>query len=521
MHDKTGRRWTFSHRLPVLYFDLKGVCFLMEEYPFSPTPPQQPAPQQQPTAPPPYAQIPSYTAPAPSPAPEQPQPTAQVPPPPVYPPNFGQPQPSAPYPPQQPIYPQMQPIQPMPAPKQKKRRTKQKPSPEQARLTKLAWIAIWLAFLLLVYCVTSDLFRYFQMDDATPTMQQQSQSSTLNIQYQERPVTDTITQPDENGEYTVAGVAEAVAPSIVEITAASGSLPTSTGSGIILSEDGYIVTNAHVLQDSDTFWVTLNNSEESIPADCVGMDTKTDLAVLKIDRSGLPAAIIGDSDSLLVGEEVVAIGNPAGLTGTVTNGIVSALHRKIKSATTGFEMDCIQTNAAISPGNSGGALVNLYGQIVGITSSKYTNAYSGSAYEGLGFAISINAAMPILEELIGQGYVSGRVRMGITFRSLDITEVQEEFHETYQLDDRTQVSGLWISEIADDCDISNTELQAGDVIYQVNGTKTANYDQLNAVLSDCKAGDTLTADCYRYDDTGKKTSFTIQFQLMEDRSGNF
>lgn len=491
----------------------------MEEHPFSPILQQQPAPQQQSPAPPPYAQVSSYAAP--SPAPEQPQPTAQVPPP-VYPPNFGQPQPAAPYPPQQPIYPQMQPMQPMmsAAPKQKKRRTKQKPSPEQARLTKLAWIAIWLAFLLLVYCIASDLFRYFEMDGQTPTLQQ-SQSSTLNIQYQERPVSDAITQPDENGTYTVAGVAKAVAPSIVEITAASGSMPTSSGSGIILSEDGYIVTNAHVLQNSDTFWVTLNDSDEAISANCIGMDTKTDLAVLKINRTGLPAATIGDSDSLLVGEEVVAIGNPAGLTGTVTNGIVSALHRKIKSASTGFEMDCIQTNAAISPGNSGGALVNLYGQIVGITSSKYTNAYSGSAYEGLGFAISINAAMPILEELTSQGYVSGRVRMGITFRSLDITEVQEEFHETYQLDDRTQVSGLWISEIAEDCDISNTELQVGDVIERVNGTETADYDQLNAVLSDCKAGDSLTANCCRYDENGKKSSFTITFQLMEDRSGNF
>lgn len=300
----------------------------------------------------------------------------------------------------------------------------------------------------------------------------------------------------------------------------SGSM-TGVGTGIIMREDGYIVTNAHVLQNSDTFWVTLNDSDEAISADCIGIDTKTDLAVLKINRTGLPAATIGDSDSLLVGEEVVAIGNPAGLTGTVTNGIVSALHRKIKSASTGFEMDCIQTNAAISPGNSGGALVNLYGQIVGITSSKYTNAYSGSAYEGLGFAISINAAMPILEELTSQGYVSGRVRIGITFRSLDITEVQEEFHETYQLDDRTQVSGLWISEIAEDCDISNTELQVGDVIERVNGTETADYDQLNAVLSDCKAGDSLTADCCRYDENRKKSSFTITFQLMEDRSGNF
>jgi serine protease Do len=393
-------------------------------------------------------------------------------------------------------------------------------TPAQRRIVSLAWTAFGLAIILFLYCIISDVVQFLALAD-TPTAETNA-SKTITIQYQEKPDDAQLTQPDSTGKYTVAGVAEAVSPSIVEITAIADNVEQSSGSGIILTEDGYLVTNTHVLQDCDTFLVKIDGIDEQIPAVCVGMDTKTDLAVLKIAYTGLPAAVIGDSDELTVGEEVVAIGNPAGLTGTVTNGIVSALHRKIKSASTSFEMDCIQTDAAISPGNSGGALINLYGQIVGITSSKYTSAYSGSAYEGLGFAISINEAMPIIEELIAQGYVSGRVRVGITFRSLAIADVREEYIETYNLPDDTELSGLWISEIAEDCDIFNSGLQVGDVIESVDGHSVTGYDDLNDLLTEYSADDTLTADCYRYnEDTAEKETFTITFRLMEDTSGNY
>lgn len=131
--------------------------------------------------------------------------------------------------------------------------------------------------------------------------------------------------------------------------------------------------------------------------------------MLKISGTGLSPATLGDSDEVLVGEQVIAVGNPAGLSNTVTDGIVSAVNREIRSDSTGFEMKCIQTNADISPGNSGGALVNMYGQVIGITSSKYISSY----YEGLGFAITINEAKPIIEELISNGYIGGRFRIGI------------------------------------------------------------------------------------------------------------
>ena len=188
-----------------------------------------------------------------------------------------------------------------------------------------------------------------------------------------------------------------------------------SGSGIIITQDGYIVTNTHVLEGSqyslldeselekpDSFIVNTYNDKQ-FEAEIVGRDAKTDIAVIKIKADNLPAAELGDSDETVLGERVAAIGNPAGLTGSITDGIVSGLNRKIKADSTGFEMDCIQTNAAISPGNSGGALVNMYGQVIGITSSKYVS----SSYEGLGFAITINEAKPVIEELISQGYVSG------------------------------------------------------------------------------------------------------------------
>ena len=482
----------------------------MEEHPFSPIPQQQPAPQQQSPAPPPYTQVSSYAVP--SPTPEQPQPTAQVPPPPVYPPNFGQPQPAAPYPPQQPIYPQMQPMQPMPAPKQKKRRTKQKPSPEQARLTKLAWIAIWLAFLLLVYCIASDLFRYFEMDGQTPTLQQ-SQSSTLNIQYQERPVSDAITQPDENGAYTVAGVAEAVAPSIVEITAASGSMPTSSGSGIILSEDGYIVTNAHVIYDSEygcgeatAVEIRMSDEETTYDAKVVAYDIETDLAVLKVDQTGLTAAEFGDSDQCQVGDAVVAIGNPLGLElqNTVTCGIISALNRKV--TINDKTMTLIQTDTAINNGNSGGPLINSSGQVVGINSAKMSSSVSssGATIEGIGFAIPMTEAREIVDDLINYGYVTGRPQLGISCQ-----DVSEAVSQAYNLP-----IGAYVISVTDGGAAAEAGLQVGDVITAINDNKIETTEELNNYKNEYNAGDTVTLTIVR---NGQEQKVSVVLQEVQQK----
>ena len=390
------------------------------------------------------------------------------------------------------------------------------------------WLRIvaLLIVVLLGYCIVSDVLLYRKEVPASTTSQSEVKEDgeshpNVVIQQQEKPELSSDAEGvAEDGSYTVEGVAAAVRPSIVEIHTYAdekGTLLDGTGSGIILSEDGYIITNAHVLTDGKAFTV-ITADEEEYPASVVGSDNKTDIAVIKVDKTDLPAAVIGDSDEVKLGEAVVAIGNPAGLSGSVTNGIVSGLNRKIRSDATGFDMDCIQTNAAISPGNSGGALVNMYGQVIGITSSKYVNA----SYEGLGFAITINEVLPIVEELIQQGYVSDRVRIGITFTSLYDEYIQGQFTEAVGMK-RTpgELYGLWIQEISQDCDIANTELQVNDVILSVNGQKTETYDDLSEAIADNKANDTVEARCRRYEKNGTFQEFTIQFKLMEDTSGNY
>lgn len=219
---------------------------------------------------------------------------------------------------------------------------------------------------------------------------------------------------------------------------------------------------------------------------------------MKIDASGLPYAEMGNSDETAVGEQVVAIGNPEGFNGSVTQGIVSGLNRKIKAESTSYEMNCIQTDAAISSGNSGGALVNMYGQVIGITSSKYITSTS----EGLGFAIS------------------GRVRVGITFLSMD-SSTTAEFKEKYKRDIPEKLRGIWITDVSPDCDISKTDLKADDFILKVNGKKIQNYDDLCTVIEGKKGGDTLKAQCARIDKDMNITYFDIEFKLMEDTSGDF
>lgn len=356
---------------------------------------------------------------------------------------------------------------------------------------------------------------------ASDTDRDETAGSKVIIQQQDKPELDKNAEnTDADGAYTVEGVASVVCPSIVEIETygdAKGEQLSGTGSGIISSEDGYIITNAHVLTNGKSFRVIMSDETE-YPATVIGKDNKTDLAVIKIEGSDFPAAVMGNSDEVVLGESVVAIGNPAGLSGSVTNGIVSGLNRQIRSDATGFDMNCIQTNAAISPGNSGGALVNMYGQVIGITSSKYVS----SSYEGLGFAITINEVLPIVQDLIDNGYVADRVRVGITFISLIPEEVRQGFADEIGMKTvPDNLSGVWITEIADDCDIASTDLQVNDVIVSVQGEAVDDYDSLNAAIAGLKGGDTIEARCRRYQPDGNFEEFSIQCKLMADTSGNY
>ncbi len=365
-----------------------------------------------------------------------------------------------------------------------------------------------------IYCIVSDIKNVSKIDN---NFNEGKPGVRLDIDH--RPVGHDVFA-DENGKYTVEGLAQTVRPQVVEIYSfkkKDSNEVTGSGSGIIISTDGYIVTNTHVIDNMEKYIVNTYDGK-SYDAKIVGRDAKTDISVIKIDTKNLSAAQLGDSDDLVQGEEVVAIGNPAGLTGSITDGIVSGLNRKIRADSTGFEMDCIQTNAAISPGNSGGALVNMYGQVVGITSSKYADFTT----EGLGFAITINEARPIIEELISQGYVSGRVRVGISFYSAYANYAATEFKKEYGFDIPEELeNALWISDISDDCDISNTELKTKDFIISVDDKTIKDYAGLSDILKGKKGGDTVKAKCARVSKDKKIEYFEIEFELMADTSGDY
>lgn len=375
---------------------------------------------------------------------------------------------------------------------------------------------ILLAAALAVYGIANDIYRSNGFIEQLKT----SQHVVLYQNKKPEGANDLSNFVDENGRYTIEGAAAAVKDSIVEIYTYSNSAHTTlsgTGSGVVISEDGYIVTNAHVLQ-ADGYHTIHTTDGKEYNAEIIGRDSKTDIAVIKVNGTKLVPALFGNSDEAIVGEQVIAVGNPAGLSNTVTDGIISAVNRKIRSDTTGFEMNCIQTNADISPGNSGGALVNMYGQVIGITSSKYVS----SSFEGLGFAITINDAMPVIEELIDNGYVSGRFRIGITLIDMDSPEklILIEQALGYKLPDGFE--GVYIDSVSEDCDIANTDLKKGDFITEIDGTPVKTYDELyDAISSKYVAGDKVPAKCANVDKNGKITYYDIEFKLMEDTSGNY
>lgn len=327
-------------------------------------------------------------------------------------------------------------------------------------------------------------------------------------------------KPDGSDEYTVnsdgtmsaASVIDKVRPSIVGIVQyvnTNNQIPimNGQGSGIIISEDGYIITNAHVVKDAAMITVVLDNDEE-YRATVKGIDNQSDLAVLKIEAKGLKAAELGDSSETVVGESVIAIGNPGGLdlAGSCTGGIVSGLNRTISSEDTGYAMNYIQTDAAINPGNSGGALVNMYGQVIGINSAKV----SADGYEGLGFAIPVNEALPIVGDLRNYGYVKNRARIGITFQL--ITEAVSQYYNN------SIPAGLLITEIDKSCDIATKGVQTQDIITQIDGKDVTSTGVVYSILQNKKPGDKIRLKVYRIGArvTSSKT-FEVDVILAEDK----
>lgn len=296
-------------------------------------------------------------------------------------------------------------------------------------------------------------------------------------------------------------IAEQVSPSVVCINVyVPQSLSAAAyGSGVIFNEEGFIVTNAHVVEGASALSVILNDGRE-YEARIIGQDTQSDLAVIQIDAEDLTPAVFGNSDNLQVGERLVVIGNAAGrLAGTVTQGILSGLNRQISVQVadgTVVTMNLLQTDAAINPGNSGGAVVNRFGQVIGISSAKL----NGSNYEGLCFAIPTADAQPVVQNLIAYGYVKDRMTLGVTVIALSSATGPDR---------GLPAQGLYIAEIAPESDLSNHDVTAGDVILKADGTPLTAVADLQDILAEKKSGDTIDLEIYKHTN-GKTVAVTVQ-----------
>ena len=303
----------------------------------------------------------------------------------------------------------------------------------------------------------------------------------------------SITAASSSGSsLTTEQVADLVSPSVVVITTeqvvysqwswyGQNQVESGAGSGVIISSDGYILTCAHVVDGASNITVTINDKDYT--ATLVGEDITSDIAVIKIDANGLTPATVGDSDSLKVGQNVMAVGNPLGeLGGTVTGGMISALNRSvtIQGSSSVNTMSLIQMDASVSPGNSGGGLFNMNGELVGIVNAKS----SSSDAEGLGFAIPINDAIKVAQELLENGYVTGRPYLGITY--LAVTDAQT----ASQLG--VNAYGVYVVEVVKGGPAEKAGLQAGDRIVSVDGTEIASKDDLGTLMQKHAAGDTLS-----------------------------
>ena len=291
---------------------------------------------------------------------------------------------------------------------------------------------------------------------------------------------------------TTSQVSEMVSPSVVVITTeqvvysqwswyGQNQVESGAGSGVIISSDGYILTCAHVVSGASQITVTIGDTDYT--ATVVGEDDTSDVAVLKIDATGLTPATVGDSDGLAVGDNVLAVGNPLGeLGGTVTSGIVSALNRSvtIQGTSSTNTMSLVQMDASVSPGNSGGGLFNMNGELIGLVNAKS----SSSDAEGLGFAIPINDAIKVAQDLLENGYVSGRPYMGITY--LAVTDAQT----AAQLN--VSAYGVYVVDVVQGGPADKAGLKAGDRIVSIDGTEIAQRDDLGTLIQQHTAGDTLS-----------------------------
>ena len=354
------------------------------------------------------------------------------------------------------------------------------------------------------------------VDEATtpePEAPEQPETDAPAYSLERVPLPDTLTSNETDRSLTpqqvyklnvaaVCGIASETTTNVFGQSATAAVI----GSGFVLTEDGYVVTNNHVVEASGQLSVKLW-SGETYPAEIVGGDSFSDVALLKIEAEGLPHVTVGDSDAIEVGEACIAIGNPLGeLTFTMTGGYVSALPREIN--TNGKPINMFQTDAAINSGNSGGPLFDMDGNVIGITSAKLSGVTgSGASVEGVGFAIPINDALRVVYDLQEYGYVRGRAYLGVTLRELDDTTA-----ETYGLP-----VGPIVQEVLEGSCAEKAGVQPRDIIIAFDGTKTRTYTQLVSAMNRCRAGDTVTVKLFR-SGAELEVSVTLDERPQEDTS---
>ena len=373
----------------------------------------------------------------------------------------------------------MPPLSPEPQPKKKK------------GMTAAKVVAIALCFGLFGGALGAAGVHWLMRETEPQQDEQQTQTSHILEGIRENSVLETV-QVDTGKLQTPAEVYAANVRSTVGITTSIttnywGYQTTSaaSGSGFILTDDGYILTNFHVIESSSAITVSLYDGT-AYEATLIGYDESNDIAVLKVDAQGLSPVILGDSDNMNVGDSVVAIGNPLGeLTFSLTAGTVSALDRQV-TMSNGVTMNLIQTDCAINSGNSGGALFNLYGEVVGITNAKYSSSSSsGASIDNIGFAIPMNDVRSIIESIIEKGYIS-KPYIGVS-----VTDVSTE-SQSFGLP-----QGAAVQSVTEGSPAQEAGLQRSDIITHVNGTAITGSSDLVSIIGDSQVGDILTLTVYR------------------------
>lgn len=338
------------------------------------------------------------------------------------------------------------------------------------------------------------------------THDESNYSDKVNKDYSGMKLESNPKDAKTNNSYTAAKASEKVSDSVVGILCYSDDVPdqadtttaSSQGSGIIFSQDGYVITNAHVIGNSKTAYAirVVTSDGKVYKAGVVGYDSRTDIAVLKMDDAkGLTPATFGDSSQLEVGQDIIVVGNPGGLDyqNTTTKGVISALDRKLSTSSL---TKYIQTDAAINPGNSGGPLVNYYGQVVGITTSKIVS----ETYEGMGFAIPSQTVKNIVDTLVKNGYVEGRVKIGIS--GIAVTSDQASNYNIPQ--------GIYVQSIVSGGPCDGTSLEEGDIITEVDGETITSFADVYAILETHKPGDKIKVKYYSSSSGDGEVEITLQ-----------